>query len=88
MNVKSRKQFFTDLSKIKSRELLDDIQFIYKFADVCKTPDDIPGFKYLTGYTTYARISIEDYRIGIQIIEDTIIFICALHRSIVYERFP
>lgn len=88
MIVGASKQFFRDLAKIKSLELLDDAEFIYDLAHRCTQPEEIPGFKWMTGYPTYGRISILDYRIGIKFSGNNFTFICILHRSIIYKHFP
>lgn len=88
MTVKASKRFFSDLSKIKSLETLDAAEFIFDLASTCEGPEDIPGFKWLTGYPKHGRISIGAYRIGVEMDTDTIIFRCVIHRSVVYRHFP
>ena len=88
MIVKSRKKFFSDLGKIKSLDLIDHVEYIYLLAAGCRHAEDIPGFKWLTGYSSYGRIKIADYRIGVHIAGNAITFICFIHRSVIYEKFP
>jgi len=88
MNVRASKQFFRDLAGIKSAELFDDAEFIYDLAHACSHAEDIPGFKWMTGYPTYGRISLSEYRIGIKVSGNTITFICLIHRSVIYKQFP
>lgn len=88
MIVKVRKRFLTDLNKIKSIELLDDIVFLLDEAKAAEKPENIPGFKWLTGYKITGRIELSPYRIGVKVQNETIIFWTILHRSVVYKQFP
>ncbi|MBX6423476.1 type II toxin-antitoxin system RelE/ParE family toxin [Thermosulfurimonas sp. F29] len=44
--------------------------------------------KKLKGYKDFYRIRIGDYRIGLQIKENKIIFVRFLHRKEIYRCFP
>jgi len=48
----------------------------------------ISNLKKLKGYEIFYRIKLGDYRIGIEIVEDEIIFVRFLHRREVYRFFP
>ena len=52
------------------------------------TIHDIPNLKKLKGYTSSWRIRMGDYRIGVQIKGDTVIFADFDHRKDIYSRFP
>ena len=88
MKVGVSKQFFSILAELKSKDLLDDAEFVFDFAHECQSADDIPGFKWLTGYPHYARITLGKYRIGVKVSGNKIDFLCLLHRSVVYKQFP
>jgi len=53
-----------------------------------KTVSEIKNLKKLTGYKDYYRIRIGSYRIGIKIVNNTIIFSVFEHRKDIYKRFP
>lgn len=61
MIVKFRKRFFSDLSHIKSLEVLDEAEFLVDTLVLANSPGEIPGFKYLKGYKNKGRISIGVY---------------------------
>lgn len=42
----------------------------------------------MEGYTHYYRIKQGDYRIGIKIETDTVVFMRVLHRKEIYREFP
>lgn len=88
MTVKYRKAFFIDLANINQLEYIKDIEFITDSANIANAPLDIPGFKWLRQYPGIARIECVPFRIGVEVISDTIIFKRVLHRSVFYLQFP
>jgi mRNA-degrading endonuclease RelE of RelBE toxin-antitoxin system len=88
MIVKFRKAFFTDLKKIKDVRIVEEIEFIVDKAHNCSDPVDIPGLKFLRQYPEMARIEVAPYRIGVEILENTVIFKRVLLRSYFYLQFP
>jgi mRNA interferase RelE/StbE len=49
---------------------------------------EIKNLKKLSGFKFEYRITVDDYRLGIRIIKDTVIFIRCLHRKEIYRYFP
>ena len=88
MKVAASKQFFNNLGELKSKDLLVDAEFVFDLAHKCQSAEEIPGFKWLKGYPNYARITLDNYRIGVKVMGNKIDFLCVLHRSVVYEQFP
>ena len=88
MIVKYRKAFFNDISKIKNLKQIEEIEFITEIANRCTTPDEIPGFKPLRQYPGMARIEIAPFRMGVEIIGNTIIFKRVILRAYFYTQFP
>lgn len=88
MIVKYRKSFIVDLGKIKSIKKIQEVEFIIEFANQASVPEKIPGFKALRQYPGLARIEITPFRIGVEIIGETVIFKRILPRSIFYTQFP
>jgi mRNA interferase RelE/StbE len=50
--------------------------------------DEIQSIKKLKGTDRYYRIRIGDYRLGLLIVEGTVVFVRCLHRRDVYRYFP
>jgi mRNA interferase RelE/StbE len=88
MNVLYRKSFFSDLDKINNIKFVADTEFITELVNSCQTPEQIPGFKYLRQYPGKGRIELAPFRIGVEISDNTIIFIRILHRNDIYNQFP
>lgn len=49
---------------------------------------DISQIKKLTGFKTFYRIKTGSYRIGVEIANNSVIFITFDHRKDIYKRFP
>ena len=56
--------------------------------ETAKKVTEIKDLKKLSGYTNYYRIRIGNYRMGLQIINPTIIVVTILHRGTIYKLFP
>jgi mRNA interferase RelE/StbE len=52
------------------------------------TNSDIPNIKKLRGHSSAYRIKLGDYRIGLFIEENTVIFAAFEHRKDIYNKFP
>ena len=88
MKIKFESKFSKDLRKIKDQKLLSQIKIVINECKLAQTLDDIKNLKKLKGYQTFYRIKIGDYRIGIAIINDELIFTRFLHRKEIYRFFP
>lgn len=88
MNAKFEASFEKDVKKVKERAMLQTIKEIILDVKQAKTIRDIANLKKLKGYETYYRIRCSRYRIGVEIIDDTIIFTRCLHRKDIYRYFP
>ena len=88
MKIKFESKFSKDLRKIKDQKLLSQIKIVINECKLAQTLDDIKNLKKLKGYQTFYRIKIGDYRIGMAIINDELIFTRFLHRREIYGFFP
>lgn len=88
MIVRIDKSFEKDTDKIKDKNLLygiaDCIDLLVK-ADNIKS---IKSIKKLKGANSFYRIRLGDYRIGLEIKNETIELIRFLHRKEIYKFFP
>jgi mRNA interferase RelE/StbE len=50
--------------------------------------NDLPDVKKMQGYDSLYRIRLGDYRIGIEVVADQVIFVRFLHRKDIYRYFP
>jgi mRNA interferase RelE/StbE len=88
VNVKFEYRFEKDLQSVKDKKLFSKIK---KIIINCKNSDNlsqIKNIKKLKGYDTFFRIKIADYRIGVEIQKNELIFVRFLHRKDIYRFFP
>ena len=88
MKVKFESSFEKDLKLIKDTKLLQKLKSVII---ECKNSDkllDIKNLQKLKGYNTFYRIRIGNYRLGIEVEKDTLIFTRFLHRKDIYKFFP
>ncbi|MGI0481803.1 type II toxin-antitoxin system RelE family toxin [Geminocystis sp. CENA526] len=88
MKVKFESTFAKDLQKIKDKKLSEQIKSVILECKKAKLFNQVKNVKKLTGYNNFYRIKIRDYRIGLEIQEDIIIFTRFLHRKDIYKYFP
>ena len=88
MNVEFRKSFEKDLSKIRDAELLKRIQAVIEEVESVNNWTDLINVKKLKVPGDYYRIRVSDYRIGLSVSEDTVVFVRVLHRKEIYRYFP
>ena len=88
MKLQFASQFSKDLRKIKDQKLLSKIKIVVNECKLAQTLDDIKNVKKLKGYQDCYRIKIGDYRIGLAMIDDELIFTRFLHRREIYRLFP
>lgn len=88
MDVLYEANFQRDLRKIKDKKLLNKVR---EAVEAVKQADDLSQVrrvKKMTGYDSLYRIRIGDYRIGIDVVENKVIFVRFLHRRDIYRYFP
>jgi mRNA interferase RelE/StbE len=80
--------FEKDLKKVKDKNLLKHIKEVIDNVKQAKDVRDINQLSKLKGYETFYRIRVGDYRIGIDLADDKVIFTRILHRKEIYRYFP
>jgi len=88
MDIKYEESFEKDLLKIVDNKIKKKIIQVIANIKRANKPQDIANLKKLENYKTYYRIRIGNYRIGIEIIKDKIIFTRILPRKDIYKFFP
>ncbi|MEA3360585.1 MAG: type II toxin-antitoxin system RelE/ParE family toxin [Thermodesulfobacteriota bacterium] len=87
MRTDFRKSFTRDLRRRKNNsEFLGRVKDVIEDVELAETNSRITSLKKLKG--DYYRIRFGNYRIGIKIEDDLVIFIRALHRKDIYRYFP
>ncbi len=89
MKTEFRKSFSKDLKRRKRDQLfLNNVKEIIEKVEIAKDINEIKNLKHLKGNSEFYRIRFGNYRIGVKIKGDIVIFIRALHRKDIYRYFP
>ena len=88
MIVQIDKSFVKDAERIKDQHLLNRIANCINQVIDTDSLDRINSVKKLKDETCYYRIRIGDYRVGLRVDRDAVIFIRVLHRKEIYKYFP
>ena len=88
MTVQFRKRFLKDLAQLpsKPRQLIEEFAFqeITRLSSLAQSGN----VEQLKGYPGFYKIRFGDYRVGLRVDGDAIIFERALHRKEIYRFFP
>jgi mRNA interferase RelE/StbE len=74
------------LIPIKSRSKIET--FVFEEIQSLNALNEIPNLKKLKGFPDYYRIRFGNYRVGVRIEEETIIFERVMHRKDIYRYYP
>lgn len=88
MQVEFRKTFKQDLKNLKDGKVLKRIQKVVEEVELANALSDIRNIKLLQGHEDFYRIRLGDYRIGLFVERETVVFVRVLHRKEVYRYFP
>ena len=88
MNVAFEASFARDLKHIRDNPLLRRVQQVIEAIKAAPGIGAVQDLKKMQGYDTFYRIRLGDYRIGIEVVADQVIFVRFLHRKDVYRYFP
>jgi len=82
------KRFLKDLADIPVRDRRRIEKFVFGDIKKFNSPYLIPNFSKLTGYDNYYKIRFGDYRAGIRIKDNVLVFERILHRRDIYKFYP
>ena len=88
MKVSFEASFARDLRGVKDEALLTRVEQVIAEVKTAATLSEIGHVRKMRGYETYYRLRLGDYRIGIEVVDDEVIFVRILHRKDIYRRFP
>ena len=88
MNVRNETRFEKDIKLLKDRNLLEKLNQIILTCKQAESVGEINNLKKMQGYDSFYRIRLGDYRIGIEVLENEVIFVRFLHRKDIYKFFP
>ncbi len=88
MKTLFEKSFGRDLKKIKDGRLLKQVQKVIAQVGSAASLAEVTNLKKLKGFDTFYRIRVGEYRIGVEVTEGQVIFVCFLDRKDIYHHFP
>jgi mRNA interferase RelE/StbE len=88
VNVAFEASFARDLKRIKNKPLLRQVQRIIDQVKAARVLSDVSNLKKMQGYGTFYRVRLGDYRLGIEVADELVIFVRILHRKDIYRYFP
>lgn len=88
MKIKIEKSFDKDIDKIGDKKALQKLRDVIFKIENAKNINELVNIKKITGYQSYFRIRIGEYRLGIEIIYEEVILMRFLHRKDIYKYFP
>ncbi len=88
MNVLYEKSFLKDLKKRTDSILKKRVGSIITEIKRAEDKSELSNIEKLKGHDSAYKIRIGDYRMGLFIEENSIIFSRLLHRKEIYKKFP
>jgi mRNA interferase RelE/StbE len=89
MIVEFDKSFSKSIIRLKDKSISQKLEELIINLESRNSLSVIPNLKKLSGFHSYYRIRIGDYRIGLERInDDTIRLIVVAHRKDIYKIFP
>ena len=88
MKVEFKSSFTKDLKKVNDKDLKERIKEVIELVEEAQSLQAVENIKKLRGGDRYYRMRVGDYRIGLIVEGDTVVFVRFLHRKDVYRYFP
>jgi mRNA interferase RelE/StbE len=89
MKVEFDRSFDKSIKKLKDASIKTRLVRIIESVESAKALSEIQNVKKLSGFSTYYRIRIGDYRVGFEVVNsETVRFITVAHRKDIYSIFP
>ncbi len=88
MKVLFKKVFLKDLAAIPTKPRLQIERFVFEEMPQAESVQETGRVEKLQGYSDYYKARFGDYRVGIRIEGDTVVFERVLNRKEIYRKFP
>jgi mRNA interferase RelE/StbE len=88
VKVEFRESFAKDLKGVKDKGILKRAKEVIESVEEADSLADMSNLKKLKGGGNYFRLRVGDYRVGISLEKDTVIFVRFLNRKDIYKYFP
>jgi len=88
MQITYRKKFLKELVGIPPKHRQKIERFVFEHFPKSRTIFSSHKIERLKGYPGYYKIRFGDYRVGLKILGDNVVFERVLHRKDIYRFYP
>jgi mRNA interferase RelE/StbE len=88
VKLQFKSSFLKDLRAVKVKSVRARIEELIVAYQKVNKLDDISNLKKLAGTDSFYRVRIGNYRLGLVLEGDTLVFVRLLHRKDIYRYFP
>jgi mRNA interferase RelE/StbE len=88
MKTEFLRKFSKDIDKIGENRVLASVAELIENIEQAESLLDIVHVKKLKGHSNAYRIRLGDFRVGVFLQDDTVIFARVVHRKDIYDVFP
>ena len=88
MKVSFKASFVTDLRAARDKLLQERVRTLIAKVESAMSLSEVPNVKKLRGGGGYYRVRVGNYRVGLAVEEEVVVFVRALHRREIYRYFP
>ncbi len=88
MKAEFNESFLKDIKAVKDKSVLAKVKVTIETVEQADSLDKITHLKKMRGSREYFRIRIGDFRVGVKLEGNTLVFIRFLNRKDIYRYFP
>jgi mRNA interferase RelE/StbE len=88
VRVEFRESFTKDLKGVKEKGLSGKVREVIEAVEKADSLAELPNLKKLKGGGNYFRVRVGDYRVGVALDGETVVFVRFLNRKDIYKHFP
>lgn len=88
MTVRYKASFTRDLSRLRDADLVLHIQQAVEAVERAKKLQDIPNLIRMQGGGNHYRLRVGEYRLGVSMLDNVVVFVRCLNRRDIYKKFP
>ncbi len=88
MITRFKPQFSKDVARLPTSSVKAEIAAVIQAVEAAANLSSVPNIKKLRGYKTAYRIRVGDFRIGVVLLDQLVVFVRVANRRDIYKLFP
>jgi mRNA interferase RelE/StbE len=88
MTTAFKKSFLKSVQSVRDKKLRELIVQCINEVETASTIQSVSNIKRLKGHREYYRIRLGNYRIGLKVESDVVLFVVFENRKDIYKNFP